>query len=90
LCNLVNPERIVVGGALTAAGEMLLGPLRSAIERHAVPSAARDMTVVQGELGSRTETLGALALVIAESDRLVTHGARPTAQDPTIPAGVPS
>jgi predicted NBD/HSP70 family sugar kinase len=90
LCNLVNPERIVVGGSLSAAGEMLLGPLRSAIERHAVPSAARDMTVVQGELGSRTETLGALALVIAESDRLVTQGARPTAQDPTIPAGVPS
>jgi hypothetical protein len=27
--------------------------------------------IVPGELGARTETLGALALVIAESDRLV-------------------
>jgi predicted NBD/HSP70 family sugar kinase len=86
LCNLVNPERIVVGGSLSAAGEMLLGPLRSAIERHAVPSAARDVTIVRGELGSRTETLGALALVIAESDRLVTHRAR----ESTIRARVPS
>ena len=62
------------------------GRCGSAIERHAVPSAARDVTIVRGELGSRTETLGALALVIAESDRLVTHPAR----DPTIRARVPS
>jgi hypothetical protein len=51
-----------------------------------VPSAARDVTIVRGELGSRTETLGALALVIAESDRLVTHRAR----ESTIRARVPS
>jgi predicted NBD/HSP70 family sugar kinase len=71
LCNLFNPQRVIVGGSLSPAGDLLLEPLRAAIERYAIPSAARDVKIVPGELGARTETLGALALVIAESDRLV-------------------
>ena len=30
LCNLLNPECVIVGGDLSAAGEVLLGPLREA------------------------------------------------------------
>jgi predicted NBD/HSP70 family sugar kinase len=71
LCNLFNPQRVIVGGSLSPAGDLLLEPLRAAVERYAIPSAARDVQIVPGELGARTETLGALALVIAESDRLV-------------------
>ena len=40
LCNLINPERIVVGGSLGAAGDVLLDPMREAVERAAIPSAA--------------------------------------------------
>lgn len=64
LCNLLNPERIVVGGELGAAGELLLGPLREALARAAIPSAAADVQVVGGELGERAEVLGAVALVL--------------------------
>jgi predicted NBD/HSP70 family sugar kinase len=71
LCNLFNPQRVIVGGSLSPAGDLLLDPLRNSIERFAIPSAAHDVKIVRGELGARTETLGALALVIAESDRLV-------------------
>jgi predicted NBD/HSP70 family sugar kinase len=71
LCNLFNPQRVIVGGSLSPAGDLLLDPLRNSIERYAIPSAARDVQIVPGELGARTETLGALALVIAESERLV-------------------
>jgi predicted NBD/HSP70 family sugar kinase len=31
LCNLVNPERIVVGGSMAVAGDVLLDPLREAV-----------------------------------------------------------
>jgi predicted NBD/HSP70 family sugar kinase len=48
LCNVINPERIVVGGDLAAADELLLAPLREALERSAIPSAARDVEVVRG------------------------------------------
>jgi predicted NBD/HSP70 family sugar kinase len=62
LCNLVNPQRIVVGGDLGAAGELLLGPLRESLRLGAIRSAAEDVDVVEGALGDRAEVLGAVAL----------------------------
>jgi predicted NBD/HSP70 family sugar kinase len=64
LCNLFNPERIVVGGDLAAAGSLLLDPLRRAVRHGAVRSAADDVSVVEGTLGERAEVLGAVALVL--------------------------
>src|SRR5919197_996389 len=45
LCNLVNPEAIIVGGDLSAAGEPLLAGIREAIDRHALPGAAEAVDV---------------------------------------------
>jgi predicted NBD/HSP70 family sugar kinase len=71
LCNLVNPERIVVGGELAAAGDLLLEPLSDALRRGAIRSAAEDVEVVQGTLGERAEVLGAVALVLRRGAELV-------------------
>jgi predicted NBD/HSP70 family sugar kinase len=68
LCNLINPERIVVGGSMAGAGEVLLDPLREAVELRAIPSAAEDVEIVPGELGERAELLGAVALVLHEAE----------------------
>jgi predicted NBD/HSP70 family sugar kinase len=67
LCNLINPERIVVGGSMAVAGDVLLDPLREAVGLRAIPSAAEDVTIVPGELGERAELLGAVALVLHEA-----------------------
>jgi predicted NBD/HSP70 family sugar kinase len=64
LCNLLNPRRIVVGGDLAPAGDVLLGPLTESLARGAVRSAADDVEVLEGELGDRAEVLGAVALVL--------------------------
>jgi len=69
LCNLFNPERIVVGGSLGAAGEVLLGPLREAVRRRVIPSAVEDVEIVPGVLGDRAELLGAVALVLKEKEQ---------------------
>jgi glucokinase-like ROK family protein len=66
LCNLVNPQRIVVGGSLAQAGDTLLDPVRETVQRRAIVSAARDVEVVRGELSERAEMLGAVALVLYE------------------------
>jgi glucokinase-like ROK family protein len=66
LCNLVNPERIVVGGSLAQAGATLLDPMRETVQRRAIVSAAKDVEVVEGELSERAEMLGAVALVLYE------------------------
>jgi predicted NBD/HSP70 family sugar kinase len=67
LCNLINPERIVVGGSMAVAGNVLLDPLREAVGLRAIPSAAEDVEIVPGELGARAELLGAVALVLHEA-----------------------
>jgi predicted NBD/HSP70 family sugar kinase len=69
LCNLLNPEMIVVGGELSGAGDVLLNPLRQAVRRNAIPSMVDGLEIVPGVLGERAELLGALALVMHESER---------------------
>ncbi|CAM5737725.1 MULTISPECIES: ROK family transcriptional regulator [Streptomyces] len=66
LCNLLNPSRVVLGGSLAEAGELVLGPIRDSVARYAIPSAARQLSVLPGALGGRAEVLGALALVLSE------------------------
>jgi predicted NBD/HSP70 family sugar kinase len=68
LCNLVNPERIIVGGSVGSCGEVLLEPMREAVRRRAIPSAADDVEILPSALGSRAELLGAVALVLYEGD----------------------
>jgi glucokinase-like ROK family protein len=67
LCDLLNPELIVVGGELSAAGDVLLDPLREEVHRHAIPATALDLEIVPGVLGPRAELLGALALALTLS-----------------------
>jgi hypothetical protein len=60
---------VIVGGDLAAAGSVLLDPLREVVRRTAVPSAVGELELVPGVLGERAEMLGALALVMHESER---------------------
>lgn len=73
LCNLLNPECVIVGGDLSAAGDALFEPLRQSVRRHAIPSALEDLEIVPGVLGERAELLGALALVLRDSERFTTR-----------------
>ena len=41
------------------------------MRRNAIPSAVDDLEIVAGVLGERAELLGALALVMHESDRFI-------------------
>jgi predicted NBD/HSP70 family sugar kinase len=75
VCNLLAPERVLVGGELAQAGDLLLEPLRDAVGRSAI-AATREVPVVAGVLGERAEVLGAVALVLRESQRFVAEPAR--------------
>ena len=79
LVNVLNPEVIVIGGELAAAGDALLDPIRTAIARYAIPSAADDVRVVPSPLGGRAEVLGALILAAHRAD--VPH----FANEPAVP-----
>jgi predicted NBD/HSP70 family sugar kinase len=72
LCNLFNPERVVVGGSIGAAGDLLLDAMRESVRLRAIPSAAEDVDIVPSELGERAELLGAVALVLYEAEGVAT------------------
>jgi predicted NBD/HSP70 family sugar kinase/biotin operon repressor len=74
VCNLLAPERVLVGGELAQAGEVLLEPLRASVGRSAI-AATREVPVLAGVLGERAEVLGAVALVLRESQRFVAEPA---------------
>jgi predicted NBD/HSP70 family sugar kinase len=74
LCNLFNPERVVLGGALGQAGELVTAPLRDSIARNTNRISQQAVSVVSGVLGDRAELVGALALAVREGDRNIsTH-----------------
>jgi predicted NBD/HSP70 family sugar kinase len=62
LVNLFNPEVVVLGGRIAAAGALVLKPLREALDRCAIPSAAATVDVREAELGDEADVIGALAL----------------------------
>lgn len=64
LCNLFNPEIVVVGGELAAAGDLLLDPLREVLGRSAVPNSSGTIPVLRSALGAEVEVRGAVALAL--------------------------
>lgn len=58
LVNLFNPEVIALGGELGVAQEWVLGPMRAAIERHALPSAAATVRLLPSALGPEADLRG--------------------------------
>jgi predicted NBD/HSP70 family sugar kinase len=68
LCNLINPERVIVGGLLSRSGDLLLDAIRASIRRCAVQAAAERVEVVTALFVERAELLGSLALALRASN----------------------
>ena len=67
LCNVFNPECILIGGELAVAGEFLLAPMREMVRRCGIPSATVDLPITLAELGARASVLGAVAVALRAS-----------------------
>jgi predicted NBD/HSP70 family sugar kinase len=64
LLNLVNPGRVVLGGRLTEAGDLLVAPLLLALEKRALFTSVAGSSVVVSPLGDDAVPLGAATLVL--------------------------
>jgi predicted NBD/HSP70 family sugar kinase len=67
LCNVFNPERILVGGELAQAGDLVLAPLQDMVRRYAIPTAASTVKILPSALGARSHLLGAVWLALHEA-----------------------
>ncbi len=65
LANLLNPERIVVGGGIARAGDLLLGPARRTLRERAMSVPAETAEVVTAALGNNAAVVGAALLAVA-------------------------
>lgn len=70
LLNLLNPGRVIIGGGVSKAGEMLFGPIRRTVSELAFEHPARDAEIVPAALGDDVGAIGAAAVVFARSGRL--------------------
>jgi len=61
--NLLNPEKIIVGGGVGQAGDLILEPVREAIRKRCIPTSAAAVEVVQAQLGESAGVVGASLLV---------------------------
>jgi len=65
VASLLDLDAVVVGGGLANAGELLLGPARVALDRHAGLDFARRCRIGRAELGADAGLVGAAAFVLA-------------------------
>ncbi len=65
LVNLINPEMIVLGGQLSKVGDIITVPMRAALERCAIPSAAATVVLRSSELDTDADVVGALVAAAA-------------------------
>ena len=67
LANIFEPDVIVIGGGVSLAGELLIGPARAEMRGRALPP-QNETPVVLAELGPEAGMLGAAAMAAQELD----------------------
>lgn len=67
LINLFNPGMIVIGGGVARTGDLLLEPMRQAVQTRSLPASTRVVRITTAMLGRRSSGMGAViqALTIA-------------------------
>jgi len=61
--NLLNPEKIIIGGGVAAAGDILMDPIKETIIKRAMPISGAAVQVVPAQLGNTAGVIGASLLI---------------------------
>lgn len=64
LVNIFNPEVVVVGGGVIAAGDLLLDPAREVVAARALRPSRDEVRIVRAHFGAESGMLGAAALAL--------------------------
>ena len=61
--NLLNPEKIIIGGGVAGAGDILMNPLKETLKKRAMKIAGDTVEVVPAQLGNTAGVIGASLLI---------------------------
>jgi glucokinase len=64
--NTFDPEEVVIGGGVSAAGDLLLGPARETARRYTLPGVGTETTIRLARRGGEAGVLGAALLALQE------------------------
>lgn len=64
LINIFNPEKIILGGPLSIAGEYLLPAIKETVARHSLPEIDQQAEVLLSPFGADASLIGAIAIVV--------------------------
>ena len=59
MITVISPDRVILGGGVAAAGELLFAPIRAEIARRVRTTSVADVTLMQAELGVWAGAIGA-------------------------------
>jgi predicted NBD/HSP70 family sugar kinase len=76
LINLLNPGLIIVGGRMAIAENLLLDPIREAIQQRSLRASFQATRIVPAALGRHTIALGAAALALENGLQLALYQGR--------------
>jgi glucokinase len=62
LVNMLNPDVVVIGGGVIAAGELLLAPARAVVAERALSPSKEHVRIVPARFGAESGMLGAATL----------------------------
>ncbi len=64
LANIFNPEKIILGGPLSIAGDYLLPSIRKTVSKHSLPEIDQQVEIGLSVFGPDASLIGAVAIVV--------------------------
>ena len=61
--NLLNPEKIIIGGGVAAAGDILMTPIKETLVKRAMPISGAAVEIIPAQLGNSAGVIGASILI---------------------------
>jgi len=71
MVNIFNPGMVIIGGGVAQSGDILLEPIRLAVQRRSLPAATRAVRITTAMLGRRSSSMGAIIQAITIASRQV-------------------
>ena len=64
LIHLLNPDRVVLGGGVMKAGNIIFKPIKETVAKYAMPATLMGLKIVRGALGDNAGLLGGLVFAL--------------------------
>jgi glucokinase-like ROK family protein len=71
MVNMFNPGMVIIGGGVAQSGDILLEPIRLAVQKRSLPAATRAVRITTAMLGRRSSSMGAIIQAITIASRQV-------------------